>query len=385
MVLSNIVAGTILILLGMRYVRKGLERLFGGQLAEWLQQMTPQDPYQGFLVGVMAGVMTPSSSAVAALSLQMLNQTALPAGQMLAVVLGANVGITVSVQLLACRLQDCSSLFLVVGGIGFLFLKRPSFRGIGQILLGMGLVFLAMSLIGAADTGANGNRDLQLLFGVIDHYPLIVFLATAPLTVALQSSTASIALGIGLAQAQLLSAGTIAPWVLGANLGTALTLMVAGCGSVEGRRLAFGNLLIKGLGAGLLLFGTSPLLTSLLQLFPGGIDRQAANLNTLFSFVFGMAALPMLAPISRLLEFLIESEPTDESKIINTRDSVPLVGSRLTSSAHPPARDQLRIDQPDAHGSFANGSFSGKPHHFPERPRWKGAPAEERLASTRLS
>ena len=121
MALSNIVAGTILILLGTRYVQKGLDRLFGGQLAEWLQQMT-QDPYQGFLVGAITGVMAPSSSAIAMLSVQMLNQTALTAGQMLTVVLGANVGITVSVQLLACRLQDYSSLFLVAGGIGFLFL-----------------------------------------------------------------------------------------------------------------------------------------------------------------------------------------------------------------------------------------------------------------------
>ena len=374
MALSNIVAGTILILLGMCYVRKGLVRLFGGQLAEWLQQMT-QDPYQGFLVGAIAGVMAPSSSAVAAFSVQMLNQTVLPAGQILAVVLGANVGITVAVQLLACRLQDCSCLFLVTGGIGFLFLKRPMFRGIGQILLGIGLVSLAMSMIGAADTGANGNRDLQLLFGVIDHYPLIVFLATALLTVALQSSTASIALGIGLAQAQLLSAGTIAPWVLGANLGTALTLMVAGWGSVEGKRLAFGNLLIKGLGAGLLLFGTSPLLTSLLQLLPGGIDRQAANLNTLFSLVFGMAALPMLGPISRLLEFLVESEPTDEPNVTTALDSLPRISGQLTSPAYASARDQLRTDQANGHSSFADGPFSGKRHHFPDWSSWKGTPA----------
>ena len=99
----------------MRYVRKGLDRLFGSQLVDWLQQMT-QNRYQAFLAGAVAGVMAPSSSAIAMLSVQMLNQTALTAGRMLAVVLGANVGITVSVQLLACRLQDCSCLFLVTGG-----------------------------------------------------------------------------------------------------------------------------------------------------------------------------------------------------------------------------------------------------------------------------
>jgi phosphate:Na+ symporter len=312
MALLNIATGIILILLGMRYVRKGLDRLFGSQLVDWLQQMT-QNRYQAFLAGAVAGVMAPSSSAIAMLSVQMLNQTALTAGRMLAVVLGANVGITVSVQLLAFRLQDYSGLFLVLGGIGFLFLKRPVFRGVGQFLLGIGLVFLAMSMIGAAGKEASSNSDLRLLFGVIDHYPLIVFLSTALLTVALQSSTASIGLGIGLAQAGLLPAVTMVPWVLGANLGVTLTMMIAGWGSVEGRRLAIGSLLIKSCGAALLLFGGSTLFASLLQLLPGEIDRKAANLHTLFNLVLGIAALPILSPISRLLGFVIESQPIDES------------------------------------------------------------------------
>src|SRR6516165_9762751 len=138
---------------------------------------------------------------------------------MLAVVLGANVGITVSVQLLAFRLQDYSDLFLVLGVIGFLFLKRAIFRGVGQMLLGIGLIFLAMAMISTAGSQASANSDLKLLFGVIDHYPLVVFLATALLTFVLQSSTASIGLGIGLAQAGLLPVVTVVPWVLGANLG----------------------------------------------------------------------------------------------------------------------------------------------------------------------
>src|SRR6516165_7048357 len=123
MALLNIATGVILILLGMRYVRKGLDRLFGSHLIDWLQGMT-KNRYQAFLAGTVAGVMAPSSSAIAMLSVQMLNQSALTAGRMLAVVLGANVGITVSVQLLAFRLQGYSGLFMVLGGVGFLFLKR---------------------------------------------------------------------------------------------------------------------------------------------------------------------------------------------------------------------------------------------------------------------
>jgi phosphate:Na+ symporter len=309
----NIATGVILVLLGMRYVRKGLDRLFGSQLVDWLQQMT-NNRYKAFFAGMVAGAIAPSSSAIAMLSVQMLNQTALTAGRMLAVVLGANVGLTVSVQLLAFRLQDYSGVFLLAGGIGFLFLKRPLFRGAGQMLLGIGLVFLAMGIIGSAGNAAAKNSDLKLLFGIIEHYPLVVFIGTALLTVALQSSTASIGLGIGLSASGLVPAATMVPWVLGANLGITLTMMMAGWGSIEGRRLAIGSLLIKGCGALVLLLGSSRSALPILSLLPGAIDRQAANLNTFFNLILGLVALPLLSPISRLLTFLIESQAINDSR-----------------------------------------------------------------------
>ena len=312
MLFLNIATGVILVLLGMRYLRKGLDRLFGNQLVEWLQRTT-KNRAEGFFAGIVAGVVAPSSSAIALLSVQMLNRSALTAGRMLAVVLGANVGITVSVQLVAFRLQDCSGPLLLLGGVGYLFLKRAIFRGTGQMLLGIGLVFLAMGMMGGAGSAAAANPDLKLLFGVLDRYPLVVFIATALVTFALQSSTASIRLGIGLAQAGLLPGITMIPWVLGANLGITLTMMLAGYGSTEGRRLAIGSLLIKGSGAVLILLGSSNLFLFILKLLPGAIDRQTANLNTLFNLVLGLIALPLLSPISRILGFLVESQSIDDS------------------------------------------------------------------------
>jgi phosphate:Na+ symporter len=337
----NIATGVILVLLGMRYVRKGLDRLFGNQLVDWLQQMT-NNRYKAFFGGMVAGAIAPSSSAIAMLSVQMLNQTALTAGRMLAVVLGANVGITVSVQLLAFRLQDYSGVFLLTGGIGFLFLKRAIFRGAGQMLLGIGLVFLAMGIIGSAGTAAAKNSDLKLLFGVVDHYPLVVFVATALLTVALQSSTASIGLGIGLAESGLLPGTTIVPWVLGANLGITLTMMMAGWGSVEGRRLAIGSLLIKGCGALVILLGSSRFSVLILSLLPGAIDRQAANLNTFFNLILGLGALPLLSPISRVLTFLIESQAIEDSR---EPDSYldPLLLQAPSLALNQAAREELRL------------------------------------------
>lgn len=341
MPLLNIATGIVLVLLGMRYVRKGLDRLFGNRLVDWLQQMT-RNRFQAFFGGMVAGMIAPSSSAIAMLSVQMLNQTALTAGRMLAVVLGANVGITISVQLLAFRLQDYSGLFLLSGGIGFLFLRRAIFRGTGQILLGIGLVFLAMGLIGNAGAAVAANPDLRVIFSVIEHYPVMVFVLTAVLTLVLQSSTASIGLGIGLAHAGLLPGNTMVPWVMGANVGITLTMMLAGWSSVEGRRLAIGSFLIKACGASLILLAGERYFHLILSVLPGSIDRQTANLNTGFNFILGLVALPLLAPIIRLLTFLVESQPIDNSEEPESYLD-PLLLQTPSLALNQAAREELRL------------------------------------------
>jgi phosphate:Na+ symporter len=311
MILFNLASAIILVLLGMRYLRKGLDRLFGSKLVEWLQKTT-QNRYQAFLAGMVAGLISPSSSAIAMLSVQMLNRTALSAGRMLAVVLGANVGITVTVQLLTFNLQDFAGVFILIGGIGFLFMSRSRFKGTGQMFLGLGVIFLGMSVISNAGNVAAGNNDIKLLFSVIEHYPWIVFIGTALLALVLQSSTASIGLGIGLAKGGLVSATILVPWILGANLGIGLTMMIAGWRSVEGRRLALGSIFLKSFGALLILIGGSSLASYLMALLPGGIDRQAANFNSLFNLLIGVCALPLLSLVSRALSYLIQSQTVEE-------------------------------------------------------------------------
>jgi phosphate:Na+ symporter len=311
MALLNLTSAIILILLGMRHLRKGLDRLFGSQLVDWLQN-TARNRYKAFLAGIVAGVISPSSSAIAVLSVQMLNQTALTAGRMLAVVLGANIGLTVIVQLITFDLQEFAGIFIVVGGIGFLFLNRAMFRGTGQIFLGLGFIFLAMSTIGNAGKLAAGSQDMRLLFSVIDHYPWLVFVSAALLALALQSSTACIGLGIGLAKGALVSGATLIPWVLGANFGIGLTMMIAGWASIEGRRLALASILLKSLFALLILIGGPAVISYLMTILPGGIDRQAANLNTFFNVVIAICALPLLGPISRGLTYLIPSQTFEE-------------------------------------------------------------------------
>jgi len=130
--------------------------------------------------------------------------------------------------------------------------------------------------------------------------------------------------------------------VLGANLGITLTMMMAGWGSIEGRRLAIGSLLIKGCGVLVILLGSSRFFVFILNLLPGAIDRQAANLNTFFNLILGLAALPLLSPISRVLTFLIESQVIDDSR---EPDSYldPLLLQAPSLALNQAAREELRL------------------------------------------
>jgi phosphate:Na+ symporter len=311
MALINLVSAIILILLGMRYLRKGLDRLFGNQLVDWLQE-TAKNRYKAFFSGMVAGLISPSSSAIAVLSVQILNQSTLTAGRMLAVVLGANVGLTVIVQLITFDLQDFAGVFIVAGGFGFLFLQRAIFRGTGQIFLGLGFVFLAMSIIANTGKLAASSQDMKVLFSIVEHYPWLVFVSTGLLALALQSSTACIGLGIGLAKGGLVSGAALVPWVLGANLGIGLTMMIAGWASIEGRRLALASIILKGFAALLILVTGSQFAAYLMTALPGGIDRNAANLNTLFNLIIGLCTLPALSAISRGLTYLVPSRSLEE-------------------------------------------------------------------------
>ncbi len=295
--------GVALILFGIRFLRKGLDRLFGGRLVAWISRMTERR-WKAFGAGIVVGTLAPSSTALSLITLQMMNTGQLTTQRMLAVLLGANVGMTVMVQLLAFHAQDLAALFIVLGVIGFQFLSREKFRGIGQCLLALGFVFLAMQLIGngAAAIGANpASTDWIRLFA---GHPILTFLFVAGLTICVQSSTASIGFAIAMCAGGLFGPDLLVPWVLGTNIGVSLTSLAAGWATIEGRRLAMANLLVRAAVA-LPLLGLPALSDALLGTIPGAPARELAVFHTGFNLVVGLIAIPLIGPLTRLVELMI--------------------------------------------------------------------------------
>ncbi|MEX0687011.1 MAG: Na/Pi cotransporter family protein [Balneolales bacterium] len=306
MIFLNILGGVALILFGVRYLSKGLDRLFGQKLTQWMHRMT-EHRLKAFFAGIGISMLAPSSTTLALVSLNMLEQGQLKARQMMAVILGTNIGITVTVQLLAFRVYDYYPIFLIIGLIGFQFLKRNVFRGIGQCILALGFIFLAMDLISNAATNLSQNGDLVLIIQILHDQPLALILATAMVTIMVQSSTATLGIGLALVNGGLGGLNLLIPIVIGANIGIAGTTFIAGLPSLEGRRLGIANLLLKGGFAIVCLFALIPII-EIFQDTPGNVVRQGANFHTLFNVMIALIGLPMVGSLNQIVRFMIKPD-----------------------------------------------------------------------------
>lgn len=319
LVFLNILAGVALILFGARFLRKGFDRLLGQNLVAWLQKMTARR-LRAFAAGVCIATVAPSSTTLALVAVRMLRSGNLTADRMLAVFLGANIGMTIMVQMLAFKVANAFSVFLVAGVIAFQFLKRELFRGIGQCLLALGFIFMGIFLISGAASAVPPDGAFGQILAILKDYPLVLLLSAALIALLLQSSTATIGLGIALAQGGLGDLELLIPVVLGANLGVACTALVAGWPTLEGRRLGSSNLLLKSCAAALLFL----FLFQLMELWsgtPGHAPRQAANFHTAFNVLVALVGLPLVNPIYRLAEKWLAPTPARErAELIERRE-----------------------------------------------------------------
>jgi phosphate:Na+ symporter len=316
MIFFQIAGGVALIVFGVRFLRKGFDRVFAGQFIEWLSDLTRQR-WKAFASGMVVGTFAPSSTAIAMVTMQMMNTGQLQAERMLALLLGANIGITVTVQLMALRLQDYAGAFILVGVLGFLFLRRRVLRGAGQALLALGLIFLAMQMIGAGATELNAHPEMREWVRLFEGHPLLLFLVVAVFTLAVQSSTASIGFALGLSAGGLFSPQLLVPWVLGANVGIAMTALVSGWSTLEGRRLALANLLAKAFLA-LPMVLLPGLAADVFSVLPGPIMRETAMFHTGFNLVTGLVFVPLAGPLVRLVRWMIAPTPTSGNSLPTT-------------------------------------------------------------------
>jgi phosphate:Na+ symporter len=321
----TIFGGVALLVFGVRYLRKGLDRLFGPRLGTWMQRLASTRP-RSFLAGLGVSVLAPSSTTMSLLAVQTVRAGHLTPRQMLTIMLGANIGLTVMVVLIALGMQGFAPIIILLGVALYQFTKGNRTRGVGQVLLAIGFIFLAIGIMSDAAGEAQKNWDpsghgvLSIInFGELQEHPFLLAGFAAIMALALQSSTATIGLVIGLGtglagdsdgSGAAMSMRVAIPVVFGANVGLAFTTLVVGWRQIEPRRLALSNLLLK---AGVAAVGV------LLVALGGGLIGQPATamgfaltiagVHTGYNVVVAAIGLPLVKPVTRLMERVVKSPP----------------------------------------------------------------------------
>ncbi|BDG08997.1 Na/Pi cotransporter family protein [Anaeromyxobacter paludicola] len=297
---SVLLGGLAVFLHGLALTREGLQIMAGEKLRTVLFALT-RNRLLGLVSGAMVTTVVQSSTATTAMLVGFAGSALLTLPQAMAVVLGADVGTTLTVQLLSFRVATWS-LALVAAGFGIRFTSRKRRnRYMGQALLGLGLLFYGMKLMGDATLPLRASPAFAEALQYLAGRPFAGLAAAAVVTVMMQGSAPTIGLLIAMAGAGSMHVTAALPMVLGANVGTTLTPIVAAAGApAEGKRVAFAHGVFKVVGVALWLPFLGPL-QRLVALLGGPEARQIANAHTLFNVVNALLFLPFVGAGAALI------------------------------------------------------------------------------------
>ena len=259
--ITSLLGGLALFLYGMSIMGAGLEKLAGGKMQGVLQKLT-SSTLKGVIFGTLITAVIQSSAGTVVICVGLVNSGIMTLTQSVGVIMGANIGTTVTGQLI--RMADISgdSLWLTlmqpktfapvvafIGCIFYVFIRNAKKKNIGQIMLGFGILFTGMSLMDTGVAPLKESAMFQNLFVSMSN-PILGVLVGLVATVIIQSSSASVGILQALSSTGLVTFGSAIPIILGAHIGTAFTpLLTIGGSSKDGKRAAFIHLYFNIIGS----------------------------------------------------------------------------------------------------------------------------------------
>ena len=293
LVLFSILGGTALLLYGVRLVGEGLQRAAGTRLRHVLSTLTG-NRFKALLVGAGVTAVLQSSSATTVMLVGFASAGLLSLRQTIGVILGADVGTTVTVQLLAFDLLSLSPLVVFIGWLVWATTKGTP-KYVGQAILGFGFLFLGMKLVADGTAPLEQSVLFRDLLTALTNQPLILLVIAAAFCGLVRSSAATIGLALSLGATGILPLAGAIPIIFGANIGTAVTALIAAIGqNAEARRVATAHAVFKVVGVALFYPFMAPFADLVSHTAPD-VQRQIANAHTIFNVIVAALFLPTSA------------------------------------------------------------------------------------------
>lgn len=331
----GLLGGLAVFLFGMNMMSEGLQKAAGAKMKSILSLLT-SNPVLGVLAGAVATAVLQSSSATTVMAIGFVSARLMTMRQAIAVIFGANIGTTMTAQLMAFKLSDYIWLIVFVGFIVWFIAKDERIKNIGQTVFAFGLLFVGIDTMGAVMKPLAQSEVFLAMIEQVKDIPALGVVVGTVMTLVVQSSSATIAVLQSFASqagpdgvtSVLGLAGSI-PILLGDNIGTTITALLASIGqSRDAKRTAVAHSVFNISGA-LVFIWFVPVIAQFVQFLTPGpeldvIARQIANAHTTFNVVCTLLWLPFIGVMVKIVTFLVPGKAGahDQDALVSLDDKI---------------------------------------------------------------
>lgn len=333
---ASLLGGLALFLYGMNMMSQGMEAAAGNKMKQILERLTT-NRYLGVLVGAVITAIIQSSSATTVMVVGFVNSGMMTLRQAVGVIMGANIGTTITGQLIALDAGAIAPFIAFLGVVMVVFLKQPKVRNIGGILAGLGVLFIGMEMM---STAMMPLRDSKAFIDMMTKFsnPLLGILAGAIFTALIQSSSASVGILQALATSGAISFSGAVYVLFGQNIGTCITAVLASIGTGRNaKRTTIIHLSFNIIGTAVftILCMLTPLTSWVGGFTPANPAAQIANMHTLFNIVTTILLLPAGNLLAKLAEKILPDvdEPEEGMYLKYLKNTKPVTEGKIGVSA----------------------------------------------------
>jgi len=319
--------GLAIFIYGVHLLSEGLERVAGARFLSLLEKST-NNRFKGAVFGMVATALMQSSGLLMVTMIGLINANLLNLTQAIGVMLGQEIGTTITGQLVAFHVRGFNLIFLVIGFYLIFFSKSAKLKAAGQPLFGFGIVFLGMTMM--ADSGAVVSKlpVFQQTLEFLSSNLFLAVIAGAVLTAAIQSSTAMTGLVIAMGKSNSITLAVAIGIILGANIGSCIMGWLASLQSTTSAKRASYAQIFMNIGGVLLFLPFIVPYTDLVSKTAGDLARQIANAHTIFNVIVSALFFPLVKPLATFVEKLIPEKETEDQKSKKTH----FIDERLLST-----------------------------------------------------
>lgn len=310
----GLIGGLGLFLYGMTLMSDSLEKAAGAKLRGILELFT-KNRYVGIIVGVVFTAIIQSSSAATVMVVSFVNAGLMTLYQAIGVIYGANIGTTVTSQLVSFNLSQYAPVFIMAGVLMLMIFKNPTVKKAGEVVIGFGILFLGISTMSSSMGALKELPAIQNLFMSLDNRFFALLLGLV-ITAIVQSSSVTVSIVLLLAQQGLLPLKICFFIILGCNIGACMSAMLASLsGKKNAKRAALIHLLFNIIGsiimAIILLIGSDWIEALIMHISGGNLGRCVANTHTIFKVFQVIILMPFMSWIVKLTYFIVPGEDND--------------------------------------------------------------------------